>query len=1126
MVFLRRAEKLQAQLPYSTLRFFLFAFILLLAGANERTQAAQINVPAHGDLQAALDAAQPGDQIVLEAGASYLGPFTLPYKAGTGTDADWITIRTSTPDALLPAPGARITPAHSPLLPKLLSPGGNSPALQTAAGAHHYRLLGIEVMPADSNVEVTNLVMLGDGSALQNTLDKVPHHLLIERCYIHAFPEQALRRGVALNSASTDILDSYLSEFKATVDAQAVWGWNGPGPFRIVNNYLEASGEVAGFGGTEPAIPSLVPSDIEFRRNYCTKQVSWRGKWLVKNLFELKNGQRVVVEGNILENNWADGQVGYAIVLTPGNGTANASAVVQDINILNNVIRHTGAGVNILDYGWVVGNQRASRQTSRITIRNNLFQDVNANTWGGEGTLVKLTGTPQVTFDHNTVLQSGNITTAYGNACEGFQFTNNIVNHNDYGLMGGGQGGGNPTIAAYFPNSIIRRNVIVGALDQYYPSDNFYPSSLGAVGFADQSNDNYRLLPTSAYKNAATDGKDVGCDFDALNAALTNTPGSTTPTPTPLPTPVPTPAPTPVVTPNGDVVWFEDVLPAGANAAADTDSWNWVSSDPASQFGKKVHRSSLDAGFHQHFFTSAIQGLLVKADEKLFIYVYLDPANMPKEIMLQWQENSWGWEHRAYWGDNRINYGTDGTRGRRYMGALPEAGKWVRLEVPASLVELEGSTITGMAFTLYGGRATWDRTGKASQTQPTPTPTPTPTPNPTPTPSPSPTPNPTPTPSPTPTPTLNSPALVSAAYAQVVALAAAPGASDAQIDAVVRSIDAAYAAFMTEANKFPSATQIDGGLRVSLYFSRASEALAAARAVPVGVQNRLQITAARLNQVRILMSGVTGSSTADFNHAPVATTPPVIGAATTYSSASFSPVLSAQSLGTINGDAALSPLALTSLAADRTGSQSLPYELAGASVMVAGRAAQLLYVSPARISFCVPQGVPQGEAEVIVTSQDGYVSRGTTIVNAVAPGLFTVGGNGVGQALVLNGTEAGADAFDVTSAHALGLDKRTRLLLFATGIGAGVANASATNDVRLDGGVMLPNVAESVTVEARTGDGRVFQLPVEFAGAQGGLPGLDQINVVLVPELRGAGLVNLTVLAAGQRSNAATINVK
>src|SRR6185295_14644020 len=68
---------------------------------------------------------------------------------------------------------------------------------------------------------------------------------------------------------------------------------------------------------------------------------------------------------------------------------------------------------------------------------------------------------------------------------------------------------------------------------------------------------------------------------------------------------------------------------------------------------------------------------------------------------------------RAYWGANQIAYGTDGTASRRYMGPLPAPGQWARLEVPASLVGLEGRTLNGMAFALFGGRATWDRAGKS-----------------------------------------------------------------------------------------------------------------------------------------------------------------------------------------------------------------------------------------------------------------------------------------------------------------------------------------------------------------------------------------------------------------------------
>ena len=85
--------------------------------------------------------------------------------------------------------------------------------------------------------------------------------------------------------------------------------------------------------------------------------------------------------------------------------------------------------------------------------------------------------------------------------------------------------------------------------------------------------------------------------------------------------------------------------------------------------------------------------------------------------MLQWYDGS-RWNHRAYWGANNIAWGIDGTTSRRYMGPLPAAGKWVRLEVPAAQVGLDGKSVSGMAFTLYDGRATWDRAGIATCTPP------------------------------------------------------------------------------------------------------------------------------------------------------------------------------------------------------------------------------------------------------------------------------------------------------------------------------------------------------------------------------------------------------------------------
>ncbi|MDO8540954.1 MAG: glycoside hydrolase family 9 protein [Opitutaceae bacterium] len=162
-----------------------------------------------------------------------------------------------------------------------------------------------------------------------------------------------------------------------------------------------------------------------------------------------------------------------------------------------------------------------------------------------------------------------------------------------------------------------------------------------------------------------------------------------------------------------DFIWSDDAVPEGAAQLTDgRDAWNWTANSPAPVSGSLAHQSNLSAGLHEHFFNYASAPLTVAAGEALFAYIHLDAANPPSEVMLAW--NADGWEHRAYWGANAINYGTEGTASRRSMGALPAAGQWVRLEVPASQIGLEGATITGMGFSLFDGRATWDMTGKSS----------------------------------------------------------------------------------------------------------------------------------------------------------------------------------------------------------------------------------------------------------------------------------------------------------------------------------------------------------------------------------------------------------------------------
>ncbi|HEX3718990.1 MAG TPA: glycoside hydrolase family 9 protein [Verrucomicrobiae bacterium] len=163
------------------------------------------------------------------------------------------------------------------------------------------------------------------------------------------------------------------------------------------------------------------------------------------------------------------------------------------------------------------------------------------------------------------------------------------------------------------------------------------------------------------------------------------------------------------------VVWADDALPTGAQPGADGgDGWNWVSGNPTPYSGSLAHQSSIEAGLHEHYFTGATQTLTVNAGDTLFTAVYIDPANVPSEIMLQWNDSTGSWAHRAYWGNYLITYGANGSAGSYYMGPMPAAGQWTLLQVPANDVGLGGTTLGGMAFSEFNGRATWDFSGDAT----------------------------------------------------------------------------------------------------------------------------------------------------------------------------------------------------------------------------------------------------------------------------------------------------------------------------------------------------------------------------------------------------------------------------
>ncbi len=500
---------------YQGLRVAVAGVMLALGARSAAGQTAPtIVVNAGGNLQAALDQAQPGQTVQLQAGATFDGNFVLPLKTGTA----YITVRTSTPDSQLPGATTRIELSHEPLLPTIRSINA-LPALRTAAGAHHWRLIGLRF----TTTGASDVITLGDGLQRDRTL--VPTDLVLDRIVIRGDPTRGQKRGIALNSANTFVRNSYIGGIRvAGQETQAIAGWNGPGPFVIENNYLEAAGIGVLFGGAEPSIDQLVPTDIVIRRNHITRPVAWRtGGWVVKNLLELKNARNVQIDGNLIENNWAGGQSGFAVVFTVrAQGPNSPWTTVEHVRFENNVVRHSGSGINILGYD----DTAPSQQARDIVIRNNLFTDIDHRNWGGAGIFVQIGDEPaDVHIEHNTVMQSGNILSVYGGTAAaprrapGFRFASNIVLHNTYGIFGNQVGIGNPAIATYLPQSVIIGNAMAGGNASLYPAGNVFPTVASLMAqFQNPAANDYRLI-SGSFLRSLVQGV-TGVDFDEMQRTM------------------------------------------------------------------------------------------------------------------------------------------------------------------------------------------------------------------------------------------------------------------------------------------------------------------------------------------------------------------------------------------------------------------------------------------------------------------------------------------------------------------------------------------------------------------------------------------------------------------------------
>jgi hypothetical protein len=506
-----------------------------------------------------------GDVIDLQAGAVFSGTVTLPAK--NCDDLHWIIIRTSAPDSALPAENTRLTPCYAGIaslpgrprwncsstanvLAKIEFDGsGGSGPLMFSPGANHYRLIGLEIT---ASANVYNLVeFLGPAD-----------HVIFDRVWMHGTAQGEAVRGILLGqSRYIAVVDSFFTDFHCIAktgtcgDTQALAGGigDGPmGPYKIVNNFLEASGENLIFGGGGG---TATPQDIEVRHNHMFKPLTWMkgqpgyvgGKdgnpFITKNLFELKNAQRVLLEGNIMENTWGGfTQVGFGIVLTPRNPGGCSPCKVTDVTIRYNYISHVGAGIQIAN---ALSNFGTALDGQRYSIHDIVIDDINGAKYNGPGELAQISVNPgapllqNLTIDHITAFPAHSLFVIGGflansGPMKNFVFTNNIVSVGTAPVWSTGGGPANcafhddprTTFSTCFAPSTVVGNVIINAPPAYgsgsWPPHNFFAKSSGAVKFANFNGGDggdYHLQPSSPYKGKATDGKDIGADVDAIHAA-------------------------------------------------------------------------------------------------------------------------------------------------------------------------------------------------------------------------------------------------------------------------------------------------------------------------------------------------------------------------------------------------------------------------------------------------------------------------------------------------------------------------------------------------------------------------------------------------------------------------------
>jgi uncharacterized protein YjdB len=354
-----------------------------------------------GNLQTALTSAVRGDKIVLDAGATFTGSFTLPAKTGTAADGS-ITVTSS---GSCPTEGTRVDSTHLAQMATLQGVG-YAATLQTALSAKGWvvRCLHITDDPAYTTYENPGIVKLGDGSSAQNSLGVIAEDLIFAQNFVESKGVKGTKRCVALNSYRTAIVDNWLQRCGAKgLDSQCIGGWNARGTFLIENNTMICSGENFFFGGSDPAVHNLVVSNIIFRRNWVYSPASYKPLFTKKVLLEMKSVWLMLIEANIFDGSWVDGQTGFAINFKSVNQGGNCpGCFARDITVRWNVFRNASAGISLAGHPETYA---IAQPLNHVQIEQNLFYNIGNYLSTCNGRMIAhLNEADYITFKNNTMI--------------------------------------------------------------------------------------------------------------------------------------------------------------------------------------------------------------------------------------------------------------------------------------------------------------------------------------------------------------------------------------------------------------------------------------------------------------------------------------------------------------------------------------------------------------------------------------------------------------------------------------------------------------------------------------------------------------------------------------------------